>query len=244
MSETMTLMRDIRSCPEVTALVGAEQLARLRTGAAFGPFRCWSCGKPGDASTEPAVLIAEQYDLAVRATLAHARCTDSRVVTISAAAPPGVTDTAAGADMAAIAGVMPHAAGHRPILVLEPRSEIFTLDASDRVDLMTADLLGRGWTLMRTPGQIPAHAPGWSIRLPAPGTLRLTGPGGDAMYDGECPWPPEWHALAAAAGACTVLAGSVGLYSHPGEVTIGQMARMLRLAARAGELAGALVTLT
>jgi hypothetical protein len=38
--------RDIRASAEVAELVGAADLERLRTGAAFGPFTCWRCRRP------------------------------------------------------------------------------------------------------------------------------------------------------------------------------------------------------
>jgi hypothetical protein len=232
-------MREIHSCPEVTALVGAEQLARLQAHSGYGPYRCWQCDKQGDVNTEPAAVIAEKYGLAVVVRLAHARCADPQVVTAAAApqAPPG------GADMAAIAGILPNVAGQRPLLVLEPRSDLFTLTAGDRINLLATGLLDRGWTLMRSPGQIPHRAPGWTICLPSPGRLRLAGPGGEVMYEGQCTRPREWDELAAAGRGCIVLAGRVGLYSHPAEVTIMQMTRMLGQAAKTGELVGARVQL-
>jgi hypothetical protein len=51
--------RDIRASAEVAELVGAEDLQRLRTGAAFGPFTCWRCRRPGDANREAATVIAD-----------------------------------------------------------------------------------------------------------------------------------------------------------------------------------------
>jgi hypothetical protein len=51
--------RDICASAEVAELVGAEDLQRLRTGAAFGPFTCWRCRRPGDANREAATVIAD-----------------------------------------------------------------------------------------------------------------------------------------------------------------------------------------
>ena len=36
--------RDIRASAVVAELIGAEDLERLRAGAAFGPFTCWHYG--------------------------------------------------------------------------------------------------------------------------------------------------------------------------------------------------------
>jgi hypothetical protein len=43
---------------DVAAIVGAEDLARLREGAAFGQYTCWKCGRPG--SVELQTRLREQ----------------------------------------------------------------------------------------------------------------------------------------------------------------------------------------
>ena len=238
--------RDIRVSAEVAELVGAEDLERLRTGAAFGPFTCWRCQRPGDTNREPAAVIAERYRLTARVTLAHPQCAPSQVVDIDADAPPGMYSPDRGG-MVAIAGIMPLGGLLVPVVALETVTEtsMRAPGSGDRVDLLTAYLLASGWTLMRSLDQRPGHPPGWQLRAPAPGNLLLTAPDGSVMYDGECGWPPQWRGAAQGSGYSVVLAGSIGLYATQGrQLTTDDLTGMLTRAATAGELTGALIAFT
>src|SRR5258708_27985639 len=78
----------VQASSAVTALIGAETLARL-PGQAFRQYDCCRCGRPGQTDAEPAAVIVERYRLgyAVRVRFAHARCADSQIVEVDAAAP-------------------------------------------------------------------------------------------------------------------------------------------------------------
>lgn len=238
--------RDIRVSAEVAELVGAEDLERLRTGAAFGPFNCWRCRQPGDTDREPATVIAERYRQTARVTLAHPRCAPSQVVDIDADGPPGMYSPDR-EGMVAIASIMPLGGLLVPVVALETVTEtsIRAPGSGDRVDLLTAYLLASGWTLMGSLDQRPGYPPGWQLQAPARGQLLLTTPDGSVMYDGECGWPPQWRDAAREWGYSVVLAGSIGLYATRGRhLTTGDLTGMLTRAATAGELTGALAAFT
>ena len=62
-------------------------------------------------------------------------------------------------------------------------------------------------------------------------------------YEGGLDQPPGWLDLVRRGNACVVLIGTIGLYAYPGdEMTARDLRRLLNRAARAGELAGAIVT--
>src|SRR5262249_21267907 len=115
----------VQASSAVTALIGAEMLARLR-GQAFRQYDCCRCGRPGQTDAEPAAVIAERYRLGYggRVRLAHARCADSQIVEVDADAP----DAAGFGGMLARPAVLDYASGPRlrprPVLVLEPKVEM------------------------------------------------------------------------------------------------------------------------
>jgi hypothetical protein len=90
-------------------------------------------------------------------------------------------------------------------------------------------------------GQFPSPADGWLLQL-TPDAGRLLAPDGTIAYRGGVDFPGPWHDLARRGDACVVLAGTIGLRSCPGhQLTVQDLRRLLNQAARAGELAGALV---
>jgi hypothetical protein len=114
----------------------------------------------------------------------------------------------------------------------------------NRADGVTAlaALFRGGLEPMRSAGQLPEPARGWRLRRPDRFTAVLLGPGGDVAYRGPCVQPEEWAQLVDAAGACVVLAGTIGLYAVPGgELTTRRARRLLDQAARDGGLAGGLI---
>ena len=70
-------MRDIRATAEVRALIGADTLQRLHADAHQSYDRA-AHGRPG-TTTEPTTVTAERGPAAVRVTLNHAACAESRV---------------------------------------------------------------------------------------------------------------------------------------------------------------------
>ncbi len=258
-------MRDIRASAEVADMIGAEDLHRLRHSPAYDPFTCWHCHGPGDANTEPATVIAELSEGAARATLAHAECARSQVVSTGAPAPAALTEPGTDADMAALTGVLPGPDGPLPLLILDQRPQMTVRSGSaGRVNLFVSALLGMGLTLVTTisehlaqamdaqagalahaqaasPGSWvfpPAPAPGWRLDLSARRAVRLTAPDGSIMYGGECGQPRPLRALITRTGRCAVLIGAIGLYADraPTRITM-----LLDQAAHTEVLVGGLV---
>src|SRR5712664_1702275 len=95
----------VQASAAVTALVGAETLARLR-GEAFRRYDCYRCARPGQTDAEPATVIVDRYLLGfvVRVRLAHARCADSQIVEVDADA-PNVAGFGGDAGPAGVSGV-------------------------------------------------------------------------------------------------------------------------------------------
>jgi hypothetical protein len=233
-------MSRIQASGAVQALLGPELLARLR-GETYGLYSCCVCGQPGRTDIEPASVIVERYRLpAIRVRLAHARCAASRVIEVAADAP----DAAGFGGMLSKSAVLEYATEPRvrPLLILEPKTELSepTL-GGERRNLLVSGLLDQGFTMLRTAGQFPARAGGWLLQLDA-AAGRLLAPDHAVVYDGPLDRPSSWRELVGRVGACVVLIGTVGLYAHPDdELSPADLRRLLHQAARAGELAAALV---
>jgi hypothetical protein len=230
----------IHASPVVAALVGAELLARLR-GEACRLYNCCACGRPGLSDAEPTTVIVERYARgSVRVRLAHAGCADSQIVECSADAP----DLASLGRVLSKSAVLEYASDppFRPLLIVEPRIGLSERTAGgERVNLVMSCLLDQGFTMLRTGGEFPCPAEGWLLRLAA-NSARLLTPAGIVAYEGGITQPGSWRELVHRAAACVVLIGAIGLSSYPGdELTTLDLRRLLNHAARAGELAGAVV---
>jgi hypothetical protein len=95
--------------------------------------------------------------------------------------------------------------------------------------------------MLRTAGQFPPPADDWLLQLDAAGA-RLLASDHTVVYAGPLDRPTSWQQLARQAGACVVLIGTVGLYAdQDDELTPAELRQLLHQAARAGELAGAVV---
>lgn len=224
----------------VQALVGAETLGRLR-GEAFGRYFCCRCRQPGSTRAEPASVIVERYRLqAVRVRLARARCARSGVVEVAADAP----EPAGLGGMLSKSAVLEYATEPRvrPLLILEPKSVLSEAAAGgDHIDLLLSGLIGRGFTLLRTSGQMPAVADGWLLEFTV-GSGRLLTPDDVVAYEGPVSQPGLWAGMVRLGQACVVLAGTIGLYAHADvDITTADLRRLPSAAARAGELVGGLV---
>lgn len=111
---------------------------------------------------------------AVRVRLAHARCAVSQVVEAAADAP-----RAAGfGGMLSKSAVLEYATEPRvrPLLILEPKTQLSEATAGgEQMNLLLSGLLDRGFTMLRTAGQLPAVADGWLLKFTA-GAGRLLAP--------------------------------------------------------------------
>ena len=237
-------MRNIRASAEVEALIGAENLRELE-GDAFLWYVCRVCDKRG--STEnPTSVVVDLYPHIALVELAHADCTDSKIVRVDAGVPPGIGLDGGGADMRARARVVsyPGEPTPRPLFLLEIRVvTAVTTRGGERINLVVKAFLERGLALMHTGDQMPHPATGWQLRRPDRDMVLLLGPGDEVIYEGACPQSGDWIDLVEAAGMCVVLVGTIGLYAFPDEeLDADRLQRMLNDAARAGALTGGLVS--
>ncbi|HWC79343.1 MAG TPA: hypothetical protein VG756_05195 [Pseudonocardiaceae bacterium] len=182
-------MRDIRANAEVTELIAAENLHRLRHDPAYGPFICWHCHAPGDANTETATVIAElgpgdqyteantvipaPFEDAARIALAHADCSRSQVVTAVPGPPAGAGRIAAGSGEVwtchPLTADLPDPAGRLPLLILDQRPEMVVRGGPDeRVTRFYSVLLSLGLTRVTTIGKQLAEAVDGKVELASP----------------------------------------------------------------------------
>jgi len=236
-------MPDIRASAEVRALIGTESLGELEKYA-FRSYECSECGKPG-TTTDPTSVIVHRYRRTAIVRLAHARCSEPRILEFDADAPAGGGPADDWAGMRAMALVLgyPDEPRVRPLLLLEHRVETakFT-PGGERINMTLAAVLTHGLALIPAGDHMPALATGWRLLRPDRSSVILSVPDGGVAYRGDCVQPGDWAGLVDAAGACVVLIGTIGLYGVPArELVPSRVHQMLDEAARAGSLAGALV---
>jgi len=236
----VTDMGRVQLSAAVRALLDPELLARLRSDP-YSRYTCCVCGQPGRTDIEPASVIVERYRLpAARIRLAHGHCAASQIVEIAAEAP----EAGGFGGMVSKSAVLEYATEPqvRPLLILEPLTELSEpTPGGERRNLLISGLLDRGFTMLRTAGQFPPPADGWLLQLDAAGA-RLLASDHTVVYAGPLDRPTSWQQLARQTGACVVLIGTVGLYARQDDELIpAELRQLLHQAARAGELAGALV---
>ena len=78
-------MRDIRASAEVVALIGTESLRELEKDA-FRSYECAECGS--GLTTDATSVVVHRYRGTAMVRLAHARCTQPKIVEFDADAPP------------------------------------------------------------------------------------------------------------------------------------------------------------
>jgi hypothetical protein len=177
-------MRDIQVSTEAVALIGTENLDRLRHSPEYSTFTCWHCGLRADVNTEPASVIAElgpvdeptraatvigeEQEGAARTTLAHAECSPSQVVKTGAAALAALPELKTGATTAGVDGAahwrtmladLPVPDGFLPLLILDLRPDMAVRGGPDEhVTRSISALLNSGLTPVTTISQQLADA--------------------------------------------------------------------------------------
>jgi hypothetical protein len=235
-------MPDIYASAEVRQLIGAETLQRLASDA-YSSYSCARCRKSGHTAQPTTVVVRRYRGDKAEVDLAHAKCADSEIVEIDASPPDRSR-----ADMGTVTLALgyPDEPTMRPLFLLEPRIETMSpAQGEERVTVQMAALLKYGLTLMTSGSQLPELAEDWRLHRFGPDSARLVEASGSVVYRGPCDQPGDWAALVDAAGACVVLAGTIGLYTVPdGELTEERIRQMLDEAAHAGLLAGGIVICT
>ena len=229
-------MRDIRVSAEVVALIGTESLRELEKDA-FSSYECAECGLEG-LTTDATSVVVHRYRSTAMVQLAHARCTQPKIVEFDADAPPSTGPERGGADMRAMTLVLsyPEEPAVRPLLLLEHRVEAARLTSGgERISVTMATVLSHGLALMSADGEMPDLAAGWQLLRPDRTSALLLVPDGAVAYQGGCDQSDEWARLVDAVGACIVLVGTIGLYAASDEdLTVSRVHQMLDEAAQAG----------
>lgn len=199
---------------DVAALVGEEILARLRSRPRAAGARCFVCDKTFRAGSRSNVVALVEHEPyagveTVRVVLAHPDHHPSAVVDGSAYRPPRLGDDTL---------IVPasRAAPPRSLLVVDALVEVAGIRSGrgEATDLRTAALLGAGFALVLDADLArldAAPVAGWRARRRGR-WLRVEGPDGPVLFEGELDVPAHWDADLAADGALLVVVGSrVGL---------------------------------
>jgi hypothetical protein len=130
----------------------------------------------------------------------------------------------------------------RPLLILERKTELSEATAGGaEMSPLLSGSLDRGFTMLRTAGQLPGLADGWLLEFTTRAG-RLLAADDSVVYEGPLSLPAACVDLVRRSQACVVLAGTIGLYAHAeDELTVADLRRLLNAAVWTGELVGALV---
>jgi hypothetical protein len=206
-------MRDIRVSAEVIALIGTESLRELEKDA-YNSYECAECGSEG-LTTEATSVVVHRYQSTAMVLLAHARCTQPKIVEFDADAPPG---TGPEGDMRAMTLVLsyPEEPAVRPLLLLEYRVEAATLTpGGERISLTMAAMLSHGLALMSADGEMLDLAAGWQLLRPDRTSALLLVPDGAVAYQGGCDQPDEWAAWSTRSGHVSSWSARSACTRHP-----------------------------
>jgi hypothetical protein len=219
----------------VAQIVDPSDVAALALAGERG-YDCVVCERPGRLPDDPAALVVLVDGPVQQARLAHRACSASAVVNA-----PGLAASIGDRAVTAVAAVLPHANGPRPVITVETWDRVaHRAEFGDRVDAVLSALLGQGLHLVARLGRTPPASPGWRVLVSCDGTVQITGPDGAALYDGELVLPGAWLQLAAAVKSCLLLVGT-GLQLRNGLGGVAAGMTMLNGAARDGRLIGGVV---
>lgn len=229
------MSRTVVMAPEVEALIGPEQAARIQGPAWSARVQCWECGHGIEADQNSTLSILRVVDPDRRSgegTVAHAvqnhlHCAPSRIQNLSPtafaqlqaghAADTNAPPPDAGDDLALMATVGGTPEQPYPVVFVSYRSDVIAeRPGADRVDLLTSGLLARGWhpitTLLAPPPPGPAgHRLSFNhieAADDAPGLVRLVD-ADDLIESSGVVTPFElWRVLVRQCGWTVVVHGS------------------------------------
>ncbi|MFG1710722.1 hypothetical protein ACFLIM_46925 [Nonomuraea sp. M3C6] len=196
--------------------------------------------RPGKLPELPAAVLILRDGPVSLAKLAHRFCARSGVMDV-----PGLTavmyEPGTETSVTAVAALLPHAGGYRPVLLLEAGVAV-AADAGggERVDAVTNWLLQHGLHLVADAGDQVQAAPGWVVHLSGGTGLRVSGPGGE-LYDGDLQADPAWQRAVTTQGRCLLLVGT-GLGLDQAPHSLQETLDRVDAVARQGRLVGAVVT--
>lgn len=191
------MSRTVLMSPEVAALVGPEQAARMRGPAWSQRIQCFECGGWIEAHQDTALSVLRVLDPAAPADAGgvshgvqhHPGCAPSRVVDLTPeelarhladphAVQPATDDTDV---LLTVGGIH---TGPFPLVLVSYRSDLMVeRPGGDRVDVLTSSYLAQGWHPVLSLADPPGPAPsGYRLRFThespdedAPGLVEILG---------------------------------------------------------------------
>lgn len=248
-------VRQVEIAPEVAALLGPEQCARLSSDDWDQPVQCWECDGWLAPAESAVVLILRRVDLGqgtIRfAVHAHPRCADSEVREVTLAelqardAELGLdaADSGTSVDVVATVWDLGNGAGY-PVVLISFQTEVMIEAGPERMDAVVSALLRLGWHLVSHMDQPPPSGPeGYRLRFThaeghaaAAGLVELIDPAGEVETSAYVQPGRFWRPGALRTGRSVVILGSRYLTEW---ATRGRGA--VKRAARAGALVGGVV---
>lgn len=234
-------MPDIHLDPAVRTALSPEMAARVLSGTPTTCVRC-KAPLPADGRINAIIAVRGTYQ---HASYAHPECVDSQLLELPADAVPPNTEPE-GAGMSVSAGLVDHGGAELPVLVAELDADAYTQDrpGGELVNLLTAEMLRCGFTLVTRLRQAPAPVTGWAAVLQDPAAdvsgLFILDPDGGFFYNGTVVLPRHWGPAVARYGWCVLYTGPAGFAALPPADSAARR-RALQRAAQAGQLVGARV---
>lgn len=237
-------MRSVAVHPEVEHLVGTENIRLLVQRPTSPVYRCPICRCPGTSDEAASAVVLRSPTGRPYLRLAHAACSESRVIDVDAETADGQERTVEDSPMLAVTVYVPHASGNRRLLLMEPSARISTTtQVGDRVDGYLQVLSRLGLAPVRTVGQLPPVTPGWRAYLPDARTGRIVAGQAtttETMFDGPLNQPEPWRLAALAFRSVILFSGTIGFGENRDDGVA--LLRQANRAARSGLLMGGQVS--
>ncbi len=221
---------------DVIDAVGLSKAAAFQ--ARITTFTCVECHTPGDARTEPAVVVYDTTQQLSHLAVAHHRCAPSGVRKLA----PGSIAIRDSIPLIPRAIGLPSPAGLRPALLLAYEEEITIADdsGSPAPDIVLQLLIADGLHRISALGKQPPRSPGWQVTLGPGDSVHIASPARQWLASGQMYAPPAWKSLTEPDGEVILLAGrldNAAIYADQPDFSL------YAKAVRAGQMVAGSVTI-
>ena len=217
------MTRRIEIAPEIEAVLGAEQVTRMREPGWGAEARCWECGARLDDNEPATILLLRPRDVSqlTFAVCAHPQCSSSQIrepsreeIQAHRARLEGVDDTP-GSRVDVVTAVWDTGEETHAVVAVSYPQEIITGAGPERTNLLISLLLGRGWHLAGDVVAPPGPAPnGWELRFTpssdsedSVGLLEIVDPAHGVTTSAITQPAPLWRPAIARTGKAIVYMG-------------------------------------
>jgi hypothetical protein len=224
-------VRTVVVAPEVAAMLGVEELARLAGPEWTTPVQCWQCERWIQPDEDAALVVLRVTEFEERlpgsapqmGVHTHPGCLSSQVRTVSLAEIQARRSTApedtGGTTVDVVATTIETEDGTSafPVVMISYQADLLAAATGrDRVDLLASGLLNIGWHPITSLTRPPAAAPaGYRVRFThldgnatAPGVLEVIGPDGEVETSAGVAPTRFWRPAIIRSGRTVVLQGS------------------------------------